>query len=536
MRGYRYLKSLNQLGRITAVKEALTNTLLNQCERNVAKIIFGAGQQDAEVIVRQYLLVRLAGLNLNRALLYSLGKNGSEVIHPLPPVWREVLRQHGFKVGKVFSALIWNCYVGLLLVSGTITLAKQNLKNIKTVLIRSQKVFGTYAYFDGLVAGALPQLSKDGNSYDILSWYQQWPARVKQLETLCHSVKGVAFTKINNTHIVSVPNPILPLSEIKSVINYFGWCIVVATLVIFDLFRGRWWNVLLLKESSSAAVVRMQQSSKLARDYLFNNSNWIYRPLWTYEAKKHGSQITFYFYSTNCESFKRPDGYPKLTYGWQAMNWPHYLVWDYYQADFIYRAVGEDVNISIVGPIWFHTSAVEMPVFSKKAIAIFDITPFRSSHYITMGAGVEFYTPDVCKLFLMDVHQAAENITYRIFWKRKRKVGQIAHPQIRSFGDHYSKLPDVIPVDPDISAYRVIEGSEVVISMPFTSTALIAQQLGKPSCYYDPLGMIQHDDRAAHGIEICCGKEELQVWLSAVVGRLDHQSNDSCCENIHQIL
>lgn len=37
MRGYRYLKESNQLGRITAVKEALTNTKLNQCERRASK-------------------------------------------------------------------------------------------------------------------------------------------------------------------------------------------------------------------------------------------------------------------------------------------------------------------------------------------------------------------------------------------------------------------------------------------------------------------------------------------------------------------
>jgi len=68
-------------------------------------------------------------------------------------------------------------------------------------------------------------------------------------------------------------------------------------------------------------------------------------------------------------------------------------------------------------------------------------------------------------------------------------------------------------VDPDISAYRVIEASTAVISMPFTSTALIARELGKPSCYYDPTDMIQKDDRAGHGIDIISGPEELRKWF-----------------------
>jgi polysaccharide biosynthesis PFTS motif protein len=54
-------------------------------------------------------------------------------------------------------------------------------------------------------------------------------------------------------------------------------------------------------------------------------------------------------------------------------------------------------------------------------------------------------------------------------------------------------------IEPDISAIRVIKKSYAVISMPFTSTALLGKQLGKSSIYYDPSGMVQKDDRAAHG-------------------------------------
>jgi len=51
---------------------------------------------------------------------------------------------------------------------------------------------------------------------------------------------------------------------------------------------------------------------------------------------------------------------------------------------------------------------------------------------------------------------------------------------------------------------------------PFTSTALIARELGKPSIYYDPFGICEKDDRAAHGIPILSGQKELQDWLSAL--------------------
>jgi hypothetical protein len=84
------------------------------------------------------------------------------------------------------------------------------------------------------------------------------------------------------------------------------------------------------------------------------------------------------------------------------------------------------------------------------------------------------------------------------------------------FGDFVECLSDsenVILVEPDISANRVIEACKAVISMPFTSTALIALELGKPTCYYDPFGLIQLDDSAAHGIEVVKGPSELASWL-----------------------
>jgi len=64
---------------------------------------------------------------------------------------------------------------------------------------------------------------------------------------------------------------------------------------------------------------------------------------------------------------------------------------------------------------------------------------------------------------------------------------------------------------------RVIESSCAVISMPFTSTAIIAREIGKPSVYYDPTGGLQPDDRAAHGIPILSTVEELEAWLSSYV-------------------
>ena len=74
-------------------------------------------------------------------------------------------------------------------------------------------------------------------------------------------------------------------------------------------------------------------------------------------------------------------------------------------------------------------------------------------------------------------------------------------------------------LDADLRAEQLIAQCEVVISMPFTSTALIGREMGKPSIYYFPNDLIQKDDRAAHGIPIIIGRVELYKWVSSALNK-----------------
>ena len=516
LRGHRTLKKTNSLGRVNAVKEALTTMELLK-SGSYSRVIFGAGQRNAELIIRQYLLIRVGGLNLNKALLLAIGKPDSAVVHPLPPQWLEVVEQHGFKVAKIRSVLAWNGFVTLFFAYGMVLIGRQLFASIREIIRPQYESLGRYGYFDTLSAGNLPQPCKNGRSYEIVTWYQKWLGRVSELDTLCHGVKGVASSTVDGVPVVSVPLAIPPLTKIKALVRFVGWGVAASAIGLIDLVRGRWWHAVILGEAANAAQARLQDSTKLARDYLFHNSGFIYRPLWTYEAEKRGSRITFYFYSTNCEPFNRPDGYPKILYGWQAMSWPQYLVWDEYQADFVRRAVGESANISVVGPIWFHTSGNEMRELPRKAVAVFDVQPMRGSFYQTLGIDFDYYTPKIANQFLSDIHETLSECGGTLILKQKRKIGKLAHPKYRQFVEKFNGRSNFFAVDPDTSALRLIEDSVAVISMPFTSTALLGRWLGKPSVYYDPSGLIQKGDRAAHGIEILCGVEKLHEWMASVM-------------------
>jgi len=516
MRAYRILKESDQLDKVSLAKEAITNTKLDKCGSRVSKNIFQAGIENAEIIIRQYLLIRVGGLNFNRALLYSIGKADSKVVHPLPSVWRDVLRQQGFAVAELRSAVAWYGFIILMYTYGVISVIKIALTSIKDIISPSFPTLGKYAYFCGLSTENLPRPTETEKSYDIVTWYQQWQGRITELDTFSHNAKDVEPASVDHIPVISVQEIIPPLNKLTSLVRYFGWGSTVIMITLIDIFRGRWWHALMLNQAAIAMQAHLQKSENLARVYLLHNSGWIYRPLWTYEVEKKGSQITFYFYSTNCEPFRRPDGYPKYNNSWQVTTWPHYLVWDKYQADFIRRFVGNNENISVVGPIWFSESGEDEIDLPAKAVAVFDVQPVRDSYYQTLGLDFEYYVPENSNQFLSDIYEVVTECGGILAHKRKRYIGKRAHPKYRHNVEKMVELPDYIAVDPGMSANKLIDKCVAVISMPFTSTALIGRDLGKPSVYYDPLGLIQKNDRGAHDIQIIHGPEDLRNWLAGI--------------------
>lgn len=516
MRGYRALKRSGHLDRITLVKQALTGQPLGLTKKHFSPVVMGAGAASGEIAVRQYLLIRIGYVNLNQALLMALGKARGRVVFPMPKEWRSVLTQHGFEVAHIRSALLWQFYVCALLLYGVAKIGKIAIAGIGSRKCAEANP-KSYVYFAALGPGNLPQKTNNSQSHDVVSWYLQWPGRKPDIEAVRHSVANSSPGTVNGIAVLPQCGPLPTLTGWGATGNYVVWGLFATLIAALDCLRGCWWHALLLNQAALAAQARNLPAASLAREYLFHNSGWIYRPLWTYEAERHGAAITFYFYSTNCEAFKKPDVYPPIFFGYEAMNWPHYLVWDEYQADFIRRAVGGQANITVVGPIWFQSSALEMPQFDKPGIAIFDVTPHRWSIYTILGMDGEFYTPAVTNPFLEHVSAATKRHGVLMLWKRKRNIGRNAHPHYRRLANRLAEQSHVVLIEPDISAIRVIESSVAVVSMPFTSTALIAREMGKPSIYYDPSGLLQHDDRAAHGIPILSGVDELEAWLSAQV-------------------
>lgn len=519
MRGHQALKRNGNLGLIASIQSELTERPLGIAPLSFSPSIFGAATGAGELVVRQYLLLRIGGLSLNAALLRALALTGEKLVFPMPLQWRAVLEKHGFQPCHWRCELLWKLYTFSAWGYGVVQIL-QIL--IGAVMAGSDRAIPCerYVYFAGLSRGNLPQCEAGISSHDIVSWYIQWDGRDRKIASIRHSVAGSGTLELEEISVSSQSGPLPSLSGMRAVLRYMAWGVAAATTSLLSLLRGRWWDALLLNQAALRAQAALSPADSLAREYFFHNSGWLYRPLWTYELDLKQSSASLYFYSTNCELFKTQLGYPVPLYGYQAMNWPRYLVWNQNQAEFVRRVTTQSANVVEVGPIWFSSNTRTVETNGVPCLALFDVTPFRHSRFCQHGLNVEFYTPDVTNAFINDVTEIADLAGIEVLWKRKRNVGRIAHPRYRRFVELLDQNSNVTLTDPEISAIRVIQASAAVISMPFTSTALIARSLGVPTAYYDPSGIVQKDDRAAHGIDVLVGRDELERWIKEKINTI----------------
>ncbi|EMY26922.1 polysaccharide biosynthesis PFTS motif protein [Leptospira interrogans serovar Australis str. 200703203] len=98
---------------IPKINRELTNKKLQITVSQKSDLIFGSGKLAAELIIRQYILLRFAGINLNKALLEVFGKYKSKLVYPLPAEWINTIESNGVPVSKFMSHFLW--YIKILI-------------------------------------------------------------------------------------------------------------------------------------------------------------------------------------------------------------------------------------------------------------------------------------------------------------------------------------------------------------------------------------------------------------------------------------
>jgi polysaccharide biosynthesis PFTS motif protein len=201
----------------------------------------------------------------------------------------------------------------------------------------------------------------------------------------------------------------------------------------------------------------------------------------------------------------------------------HY-VWTESQKAKIQRSNQSNIEIKVVGSIIFEPRDLTLKagLNSYPIITYFDVTPtihmyFQESFYSERNM-IENLTTVV-----NSVHDSSsstgKNLVLRIKPKRRPLKGHhsLKYQQVL---DTFADNGDITVLQSDQNMYSLIKGSDLVISVPFSSPCLIAKELKVPAIYFSAnreylLGS-SHE-----GIEVIVSAEALRRYLIDLFGQLD---------------
>jgi polysaccharide biosynthesis PFTS motif protein len=252
---------------------------------------------------------------------------------------------------------------------------------------------------------------------------------------------------------------------------------------------------------------------RMARRYVFLNSQYCYRPLWTTIAEARGARVELLFYSANTESIQFQGWDPVPIPGYRGMRWPCCLVWDQAQAGFVQEVAGASTECRVIGPVNLSDDSSELPAFATPALAIFDVPVQTDLAIASKGIAGTYYSPQTVAAFIDDVTACAQELGVCAVLKGKRDLGTNVHPEYRHALDRAAQR-GAVTLDERVAAGRLLEHVQAAISIPFTSPAINGALRGMPSAYYDPTGTVTRPQRADHGVEVLHGRQELRVWMS----------------------
>lgn len=465
-------------------------------------------EPDLERALRQTLLTHLYTHIMPGLLLL---KTERPTALPVPAEWRAALRVRGVSVNSSACSLL----LGKMAVIG---LGRGALLFIRTLFFASTGRLARAPDFPYDVAVQLPASFLASSRSDANTVFVDW------LSEQAHSggfwVHGAA--PVTAGHARAFVNA--PLPDFPSLGSRVSFGVSAARLflgAIFGLLLARPEPALLLSETVLVAHARSVGAARLARNYIFENSRWFLRPLFTrWAAIEAKSEAVLAFYSTNADECLRllPSGRaPCFIPGYQSMDWDRYWVWDEYQAELLVAWGHERSKATIKGPIPLTDSEDRLPSIKVPSLAVFDVAPFSTTRLAAMGLVSEYYRDSIAAQFLDDLREEAEAAGITLVLKQKRTRKNIGPSAYEAAVRRLLEAPNTIVLDPEISAVRVTAACTATVSMPFSSPSLFAARDGRPAAFYDPTSRLIASQRQTHGLPIIHGSTALRQWLDALV-------------------
>jgi len=282
----------------------------------------------------------------------------------------------------------------------------------------------------------------------------------------------------------------------------------------------------LWRDYAEHSVAVAMNKNRLIEVNIITNSNWLQQLLWMSDLPNRRFETHMALYSLNSSILKfKTDAvvsaHPSIRHLSVDLIW----IWDAFYAEVLFN---EKVfcRTKVVAPIlWYLPSGIPVrQSLQCRRICVFDVTPVTLQALIGRGLLGCYYNAETMKSFLDNVIAAAEDVKERldceieIILKHKRKQTAASD---QSYFDHVKLLCDNYSylhlMEEDTNLFSLIADSDLIVVIPYSSPAYVANFLGIPALFYDPTCEILESYEASSPIRFTAGLENLKNEMMSVL-------------------
>ncbi len=258
-------------------------------------------------------------------------------------------------------------------------------------------------------------------------------------------------------------------------------------------------NAVLANDIAVHAVVGLLIKLNRIQSVVITSSNFTDQQLWMSSYPEKNYRLNLVYYSQNnttmlLKSDPISDMLPRNP------HFPHvsadiHWVWTSNYANYLAK-VGVRGEFRAVGPILFclpSRKAAARRETKSFTITLFEITPWRGEIREARGFGNYWSTENVTE-FVSDIVRLKNDLNLeigkqiKISLKAKRAYHAIHDRSYIGFLSELEGQGQIELVDYRSDLFELVDQSDVVISIPFTTAALVATSRNIPSIYYDATG------------------------------------------------
>ena len=477
-----------------------------QIIHNLASELNSKHLDRVQILYYQKLVCYLFNSNLVKNLSKKKYRNTKAKI-TIPKLWQKYFKDNGFALSKNGSNLKFTQFLIIRLVGSILLAIFYSLparRSPKLDLLSSLKKQGyNVVYLNRNMSTKYILDFGNSNLNCFSNWYKKYSNTDKII--YIHHIKELKKSPDPNYFYLDFPRHV-NTKYIKFLQNSF--------LIFMKAFKkclhGNINELFCIADLVLAKRSEFIPNEFLPNVLIFNESNSILRPLFSYALEGRGCATEVFNFSTS-DNVKlineEQSNFPMLLQSWSMQ-----IVYDKHSEKISGRSLlNQKVSTKIINDIPNYTDKlIEFPQNGRKNLALFDIRPKQHSFGSSTLCDIHVTNNLEWKEFILVFFHLASELNLNIFYKPKRN--QFSDQQ-SLFIERLNRHDFFYMIDHNVSPRTVLQNSFASVSSTVTTPGFIAKEMGVPSAFYNSNPLMYEYDQTFRGLRVLSSNSEAYNWV-----------------------